>query len=131
MSSYVIYDQNGKILDAHIGSSELSDDQYDNINTFALECEFNIAELQDMVVDNGVLRQKTQAEIDSENAPFVTIQFREERDGLLASSDWTQSPDSPLTDAKKQEWATYRQALRDLPANTVDPANPTWPTQPS
>lgn len=131
MSSYVIYDQNGKILNAHIGSSGLSDDQYDNINTFALECEFNIAELQDMIVDNGVLRQKTQSEIDAENAPFVAIQFREERDGLLASSDWTQSPDSPLTDAKKQEWATYRQALRDLPANTTDPSNPTWPTKPS
>ena len=25
---------------------------------------------------------------------------------------------------------TYRQALRDLPANTSDPANPTWPTKP-
>jgi hypothetical protein len=24
----------------------------------------------------------------------------------------------------------YRQALRDLPANTVDPANPVFPTKP-
>ena len=30
----------------------------------------------------------------------------------------------------KTPWATYRQALRDLPANTSDPANPTWPTKP-
>ena len=29
------------------------------------------------------------------------------------------------------EWKTYRQSLRDLPANTSDPANPTWPTKPS
>ena len=28
-------------------------------------------------------------------------------------------------------WKTYRQQLRDLPANTSDPTNPTWPTKPS
>tara|TARA_A100000172_G_scaffold1053_2_gene916 strand:- start:102 stop:389 length:288 start_codon:yes stop_codon:yes gene_type:complete len=37
------------------------------------------------------------------------------------------SDTSGITDA----WKTYRQALRDLPANTSDPANPTWPTKPS
>ena len=26
---------------------------------------------------------------------------------------------------------TYRQELRDLPANTADPADVTWPTKPS
>ena len=36
------------------------------------------------------------------------------------------SDTSPMSDA----WKTYRQALRDLPANTKDPANPTWPTKP-
>lgn len=36
------------------------------------------------------------------------------RNTLLAQSDWTQLPDSPLTDAKRAEWATYRQALRDI-----------------
>jgi len=36
------------------------------------------------------------------------------------------SDTSDITDA----WKTYRQALRDLPANTSDPANPTWPTKP-
>jgi|13_taG_2_1085334.scaffolds.fasta_scaffold16151_2 hypothetical protein len=59
------------------------------------------------------------------------IDFREYRKILLLESDWTQAADSPLTDAKKAEWATYRQQLRDLPANTTDPANPTWPTPPS
>ena len=37
------------------------------------------------------------------------------RNRRLQDSDWTQMPDSPLTDTKKTEWATYRQALRDLP----------------
>jgi hypothetical protein len=68
---------------------------------------------------------------DAEQSEIDLRTLRFERDKLLTSSDWTQSADSPLTDAKKTEWATYRQQLRDLPANTSDPANPTWPTPPS
>jgi len=55
--------------------------------------------------------------------------LRKRRNELLLNSDYTQLPDSPLGDAKKQEWATYRQALRDLPT-TADPSNITWPTEP-
>ena len=43
--------------------------------------------------------------------------LRANRDSLLTESDWTQMTDSPLSASKKTEWATYRQALRDLPAN--------------
>jgi hypothetical protein len=35
------------------------------------------------------------------------------RNAKLAQSDWTQLPDTPVD---KTSWATYRQALRDLPA---------------
>ena len=56
--------------------------------------------------------------------------LRSERDALLVSSDWTQYNDSPLSDEAKAEWVTYRESLRDLPENTDDPANPTWPTPP-
>lgn len=35
------------------------------------------------------------------------------RNFKLAESDWTQLPDAPVD---KAAWATYRQALRDLPA---------------
>lgn len=58
-------------------------------------------------------------------------QIREVRDSLLAESDWRIFPGSPLTDEKKAEWHTYRQALRDLPTNTSDPADPTYPTPPT
>ena len=70
--------------------------------------------------------------------------FRQKRDRLLEASDWTQMPDCPLSDSKKAEWATYRQALRDLPqkwADDVDIDNVSpftdtsvtwsWPTKPS
>jgi len=56
--------------------------------------------------------------------------LRSERNSLLSSSDWTQGNDSQLSDEDKTSWATYRQSLRDLPSNTGDPANPTWPEVP-
>jgi len=49
---------------------------------------------------------------------------------LLVSCDWTQLPDSPLTDGKKSEWATYRQQLRDLDM-TLNPNSIAWPVKPS
>ena len=54
--------------------------------------------------------------------------LRRERNRLLAETDWTQSRDVTLPN--DAEWAAYRQALRDLPANTTDPANPIWPIKP-
>ena len=56
--------------------------------------------------------------------------LREMRDDKLLKTDWTQNADSPLTDSKKTEWVTYRQALRDITKQS-DPFNITWPTEPS
>jgi len=55
--------------------------------------------------------------------------IRYERNNLLLQSDWTQVLDSPLSDSKKAEWATYRQNLRDLPADS-DPSNISYPNKP-
>jgi len=52
--------------------------------------------------------------------------LRRQRNQLLTETDYLALADSTLTD----EMRTYRQALRDLPANTVDPANPVWPVKP-
>jgi hypothetical protein len=56
--------------------------------------------------------------------------LRSIRDDLLKQSDWvvirSTSTDTPVPD----EWKTYMQALRDLPSNTEDPANPVWPVAP-
>jgi hypothetical protein len=46
--------------------------------------------------------------------------IRQTRLYLLQQSDWTQLPDSPLTEAKRAEWATYRQALRDITETYAD-----------
>ena len=62
------------------------------------------------------------------------VEFREKRNRKLKASDWTQMEDSPLSDSKKAEWATYRTQLRNLPSNydnDDDIINVTWPTKPS
>lgn len=51
----------------------------------------------------------------------------EERNRELTASDWTQVPDSPLSDEKKDAWRVYRQALRDFP-NTYTGAPEDWRT---
>lgn len=55
------------------------------------------------------------------------LELRNRRNSLLLSTDWTQLEDAPVN---KEEWAIYRQELRDLPENTQDPTNPIWPTHP-
>ena len=58
-------------------------------------------------------------------------EIREERNKRISACDWTQLPNVPLPGAKKYEWETYRQALRDITQTTEDPINPVWPIQPS
>ena len=53
--------------------------------------------------------------------------LRSERNRLLAETDYLALPDVTMS----EEMRTYRQALRDLPANTTAPANPVWPTKPT
>ena len=58
-------------------------------------------------------------------------ELREERNRRLTQCDWVLMPDVVMTEEVKQAWLDYRQALRDLPANTVDPENPVWPQAPT
>ena len=74
----------------------------------------------------------------SEAWEFNSSKFWEEvrvdRNYRLVTCDWTQTADSPLTDEKKAEWASYRQALRNIPATNPDVTDPdevVWPDQPS
>ena len=53
---------------------------------------------------------------------------RAERNQKLSQSDWTQGKD--IADDVSTAWATYRQALRDVPAQAGFPWTVTWPIQP-
>ena len=82
----------------------------------------------------------TEAELDAEvirlnNAEPMRL-LRLERDKRLATTDWRARSDLTLAD----DWKTYRQSLRDLPASAspkldadgnLDMTSVTFPTEPS
>jgi len=78
---------------------------------------FISAEPQYKVNPDVVLEQKWEA-------------VRIKRNKLIQATDWTQVVDSPLSESKKAEFATYRQALRDLPQSTDNPDEIVWPVKP-
>lgn len=53
---------------------------------------------------------------------------RAERDRLLTETDWTQAAD--ISEATRDKWAPYRQALRDVPDQAGFPFEVVWPAKP-
>jgi len=60
----------------------------------------------------------------------LAAEVRERRDELLRDCDWTQLPDTAITDDQATAWASYRQALRDVPQQDGFPASVDWPERP-
>ena len=59
------------------------------------------------------------------------LTLRKRRNQFLDQTDKYMTIDYPhASDEAKQRWLDYRQALRDLPSTTEDPANPVWPVRP-
>jgi hypothetical protein len=67
------------------------------------------------------------ADVDSKQGDSV----RATRNSLLNTTDWTQFNDSPLSEADKESWATFRNALRDVPAQAGFPWDIDWPELPN
>jgi hypothetical protein len=61
--------------------------------------------------------------------PITWDTIRFERNGYLYQTDWTDLPNTPLTN--KQAWLTYRQALRDVTKNFTKPEDVVWPQKPN
>ena len=83
----------------------------------AFDADGNKIELDQALVDAAAIEVAAEQALSS---------LRRQRNQLLTETDYLALADSTLTD----EMRDYRQALRDLPANTVDPANPVWPVKP-
>jgi len=88
---------------------------------------------------NGVLVAMTDAEITEFNSNKLTDAdvlnqkwqyVRNERDDLLAKTDWVAARASETGVAVSDDWKTYRQALRDITTQS-NPWDITWPTKPS
>jgi len=130
MKSYIVYDSDGIIVRTGVCS------QHD-LHLQAIDGQFVIeGEADDaskMIVDGKIVDKPETIYTDAELNNQVLKNIRATRRNKLAESDWTQFADSPLSDNKKAEWATYRQALRDLPQeypNAISNDDIIWPTKP-
>ena len=86
----------------------------------------------DYVDDDGVTVTKASQEeayTATKNAE-AALAVRNTRDGLIASCDWMAIKAFEAGTTVATEWATYRQALRDVSAQAGFPNDITWPTQP-
>jgi len=70
--------------------------------------------------------QKTAEELAEEDERQAE-KVRDSRNAKLAASDWTQLADAPVD---QTAWATYRQALRDVPTQAGFPWEVIWPSKP-
>lgn len=122
MISYTKYiTATGVIVGSGVTNSQLSDIPLENSQSI-IEGVFDVEKYK--IIDGKAVEQT----ID------FWIAVRIERNNLLSESDWTQMSDSPLSDSKKTEWATYRQSLRDLPTSNSSASSyddVTFPSEPS
>ena len=88
----------------------------------------NILIEENEVVEYQTKRLKTQQELENETEG-QWVRIRRKRTRYLTETDWTQLPDSPLTNQKQTEWQIYRQALRDI-TSQLSPFSISWPTSP-
>jgi hypothetical protein len=86
-----------------------------------------IKAMQDCSVDKLHTIDCEIASIKGNDLPTIENVVRSVRDKKLADSDWTQVADAPVD---KAVWATYRQALRDITAQSGFPWTITWPDAP-
>ena len=88
----------------------------------------NFEILENEVIEHQITRLKTDEEKEQDKQNMWKI-VREERNKKLSECDWTQLPDSPLTNQKQTEWQIYRQSLRDI-TTQLNPSSIEWPTPP-
>lgn len=130
----------GDVLDDNESYVEVSDQELESLQS-DLGADLGIAD-NVMVIDGVLTARPSKWHIyddglvdgsDAEKTADVLREVRNLRDFYLTSSDWTQMSDSPLSTAKKAEWATYRQALRDMPtsnSDVTDESEVVWPNKP-
>lgn len=136
MSIWAIYEPTGKITAVIMGdlaAAEMNAREGQSIAEVGYQCDpsthyFNngsVVEYPSRPSDYVQFDFATHQWVPDDASAFFAL--REERNRRLAASDWTQVADAPVDAAA---WAAYRQALRDMPGNTLDPRNPVWPTLP-
>jgi len=131
--NYSVYTSNGKIvrlLDCNNIEQQLSADEF-FIDGWFNDSEYYVENGQALQIplkpnDYSVFDYALKQWVQNENIAIIDVSQKRQR--LLYSTDWTQLPDVPSE--KKQAWAEYRQALRDITSQEGYPFNVIWPTKP-
>ena len=102
-------------------------------NVVRIDDSYGAFDINDQLIelDESAISQKIQ----ELQAAEPLRMLRAERDQLIVATDWRATVDYPGSD--QAAWLTYRQALRDLPANSTPSLDDngqltgvTWPTPP-
>ena len=105
--------------------SPVTNDKFTLVETSLPDMELKSSRLVDGAIVTGVDEEVIDNSLTDE--AIITL-AREQRDLLLQQSDWTQVPDAPVN---ATSWATYRQALREVPTQSGFPSSVNWPTKPT
>lgn len=93
-------------------------------------CNANNAYINEIENQNGVRRFQIVA-VPEPTDDEVAAQVRGERDAKIAATDFLAMPDYPLSEGDRAIVMTYRQALRDVPAQEGFPREVVWPEAPT
>ena len=120
MKNYIVYNDAGKILRTGVcPDTDFLAQAHENELVMEGEADDSLH-----WIDNGLVTNQPIIETDVATKREDCMKLlRRHRNLMLKRADYTQIPDAPLTDAKKVEWAIYRQALRDLPSQYQDETN--------
>ena len=83
------------------------------------------------IIQDGAVVLKSEDDRATRYDSILARHIRAQRGTLLAQSDYVILPDAPYSDATQSAYRTYRQELRDLPAQAGFPNNVTWPAKPT
>lgn len=148
MKSYIVYDSDGRILKSvscpeekiaanaagHSYMESNATDATHYVDVATGHCVEMPPKPQEDYEFNYTTKQWFDPKTAQERAAEYIAGVRRERDARLFASDWTQMADSPLTAEEKSAWATYRQALRDVPQSVDSEATSgdiIWPAPPN
>jgi hypothetical protein len=110
-------------LEQVIGNGVTTDANGNTVEAWSVVDKFS-----DTTDEDGVVTTKAEHEADytAKKDADAAASVRTQRDDKLKATDWTALSDVTMT----AEMTTYRQALRDVPAQAGFPSTITWPTSP-
>jgi hypothetical protein len=112
VKSFIVYNKLGEIL----RTGKCADNDLQLQAGFDESVMEGVADDSLHIIVDGNISDKPPPSEEEKNADNRS-KLRAKRDSILKWCDWTQVPDSPLSESDKIAWRAYRQELRDLPQN--------------